>query len=66
MRRFVLPKLTSQSLTEDYLAAQDCVLIVTDHADYDWDFVVRHAQLVVDTRNATQHVTFDREKIWKA
>ena len=44
----------------------DCVLIATDHSDYDYDFVVRHAPLIVDTRNATKHVTMGREKICKA
>ena len=32
----------------------DCVLIVTDHSDYDYARIVREAQLVVDTRNATR------------
>jgi UDP-N-acetyl-D-glucosamine dehydrogenase len=34
----------------------DCVLIVTDHSDYDYDRVVRESQLVVDTRNATRGI----------
>jgi len=33
------------------LQAADCVLVVTDHAIYDWEAVARQAQLVVDTRN---------------
>ena len=44
----------SQELSERLLAAQDCVLIVTDHSDYDWDFIAQHAQLIFDTRNATK------------
>ena len=35
-------------------------------AAYDYDFIVRHAPLVIDTRNATKHVTTDRHKIRKA
>jgi UDP-N-acetyl-D-glucosamine dehydrogenase len=31
----------------------DCVLIVTDHSDYDYAGIVAGAQLIVDTRNAT-------------
>ena len=46
--------------------APDCVLIATDHSAYDYDFVVRHAPLVVDTRNATKNVRLGREKIRKA
>ena len=30
----------------------DCVLIVTDHSDYDYPWIAQHASLVVDTRNA--------------
>ena len=61
-----LPRLRSVELSEDYLRAMDCVLIATDHSDYDWDFVVRHASLVVDTRNATAGVGEGREKVVKA
>jgi UDP-N-acetyl-D-glucosamine dehydrogenase len=66
MRRFHVPALTSERLNEEYLASQDCVLIVTDHSQYDYDFIVRHAPLVVDTRNATKDVQVGRDKIWKA
>lgn len=66
MRHYALPDLDSQPLTESFLAGQDCVLIATDHTAYDWDFIVRHSQLVVDTRNATRNVQQDRHKIRKA
>lgn len=56
----------SRELTAEFLASQDAVLIATDHSDYDYDLIVRHAPLVVDTRNATQNVTVGREKIVKA
>ena len=56
----------SVALTPDALAAQDCVLIATDHTAYDYEFIVRHARLVVDTRNATRNVRAGREKILKA
>lgn len=36
------------------LGQYDCVVIVTDHSDYDFQGVVQEAQLVVDTRNATR------------
>lgn len=51
MRRYSI-ELTSQPLTPEILAAQDCVLVVTDHAAIDWSLVGAHARLVVDTRNA--------------
>jgi UDP-N-acetyl-D-glucosamine dehydrogenase len=61
-----LPAMTSQELTPSYLAAQDCVLIATDHSAYDYDFIVQHSKLVLDTRNATKQVTQGRERIRKA
>lgn len=36
------------------LGQYDCVLIVTDHSDYDYERIVRESQLVVDSRNATK------------
>ncbi len=38
------------------LGQYDCVLIVTDHSEYDYRQIVQEAQLVVDTRNATRGV----------
>jgi UDP-N-acetyl-D-glucosamine dehydrogenase len=42
------------------------VLIATGHSAYDYDFIVRHAPLVIDTRNATRNVVQHRERIHKA
>ncbi len=61
-----LEPMQSQPLTPEYLAAQDCVLIATDHTAYDYAFIVKHSRLVVDTRNATKAVTAGREKIVRA
>lgn len=66
MRHHNLPAMDSQPLTPEFLAAQDCVLISTDHSAYDYSFIVRHARMVLDTRNATKTVTEGREKIFKA
>lgn len=38
------------------LNSYDCVLIVTDHSNYDYPEIVRQSQLVVDTRNATRGI----------
>jgi len=35
------------------LGQYDCIVIVTDHSDYDYRRIIQEAQLVVDTRNAT-------------
>lgn len=40
----------------DNLEQYDCVLIVTDHSDYDYDRIVRESKLVVDTRKATRGI----------
>lgn len=41
----------SVTLTPDEVGNADCVMIVTDHTDIDYDMVRRTAQSVVDTRN---------------
>jgi UDP-N-acetyl-D-glucosamine dehydrogenase len=55
--------LTSRPLTAATVRSVDCVLIVADHSNIDYRWVVRHAKLVVDTRNATRDVNEDRDKI---
>jgi UDP-N-acetyl-D-glucosamine dehydrogenase len=45
----------------DEIESFDCVLIVTDHSDYDFQNIVDRAQLVVDSRNATKGI--DSSKI---
>src|SRR6266851_1986819 len=44
----------------DNLVQYDCVLIVTDHSDYDYKKIVNEAQLVVDSRNATRGFKSDK------
>lgn len=50
-------------LNEENLKRHDAVVIVTDHSSVDYDCVVRHASLVVDTRNATSDVKKGRDRI---
>ncbi len=66
LRNYDLPNMASETLSEPYLNSLDCTLIVTDHSDFDYEFIVKHSQIVVDTRNATKHVTAGRERIWKS
>jgi UDP-N-acetyl-D-glucosamine dehydrogenase len=42
------------------LGQYDCVLIVTDHSDYDYQRIVNESQLVVDTRNATRNIKSEK------
>jgi UDP-N-acetyl-D-glucosamine dehydrogenase len=65
MRRHAL-RLDSQTLTEEFLAAQDCVVIVTDHSAYDFEWIAQHARLIVDTRNATEGCRTAPGQVWKA
>lgn len=53
----------SVPLTAEAIAQYDCVVMVTDHDDFDIAEVVRHAKAVVDTRNMTKDVVEGREKI---
>ena len=66
MRSFDVPELVHQEPTKEYLNSLDCVLIATDHTAFDWEQIVPHAKLVVDTRNATINVVDGQEKIYKA
>jgi UDP-N-acetyl-D-glucosamine dehydrogenase len=66
MRHYPHLQMESRPLTPETLAAQDCVLIATDHSAYDYPWVVANARLVVDTRNATRDVTVGRERVVRA
>ena len=66
MRHYDVPRLASEDLTPDYLASLDCALIATDHTSFDYGMIVKHAPLVVDTRNATVDIDEGREKVVKA
>ena len=48
------------------LESCDAAFICTDHDEVDYAELVAHSRLVVDTRNATRHVTEHRERIVKA
>jgi len=63
MRHYDYSQMRSVELTPENLAAFDCVIIATDHSVYDYPMIVNSAKLVVDTRNATRHVTANRDKI---
>jgi UDP-N-acetyl-D-glucosamine dehydrogenase len=46
----------SQDVDLAGLREQDCVVIVTDHASFDYQALVRDSSLIFDTRNATRNV----------
>jgi UDP-N-acetyl-D-glucosamine dehydrogenase len=53
----------SVALTAEVVSTADCVVIHTDHEGLDYEWVVRHARLVFDTRNATRDVRVNRTKV---
>ncbi|MCP4376724.1 MAG: nucleotide sugar dehydrogenase, partial [bacterium] len=65
MREYNL-KMVSKKLSAKMLQSYDAVLISTDHTDYDYQFIVDNAKVVIDTRNATKSVKRGRKKIVKA
>jgi UDP-N-acetyl-D-glucosamine dehydrogenase len=66
MRHYPHLHMASQPLTAEFLEAQECVVIVTDHSAYDWAWIVENSRLVVDTRNATRGVTAHANRIIRA
>jgi UDP-N-acetyl-D-glucosamine dehydrogenase len=44
--------LKSTPLTENVLKRFDAVIVSTDHSAYDYDWITKNSQLVIDTRNA--------------
>lgn len=55
----------SEPLTVALVESVDCVVVLTDHTAIDYNWLVAHAQLIVDTRNATRRVKKGQEKIIK-
>ncbi len=43
-------ELTSVQLTAETLAEADGVVLITDHAAFDYELIARHARLIIDTR----------------
>ncbi len=53
----------SSKLSAKLLQQADLVIILTDHTDYDYDFIVKNSVAVFDSRNATKGVKKGRHKI---
>ncbi len=59
-------KLNSSPLTKTLLQRVDAVVVITDHSQVNYAWVVRHASLIIDTRNVTKGMNQWRKKIVKA
>jgi UDP-N-acetyl-D-mannosaminuronate dehydrogenase len=46
--------LRSVGITADTLRSYDCVVIATDHRDFDYQLIATSAQLIVDSRNSVR------------
>ncbi len=56
----------SEPLTKEVLKKMDLVLIATDHSQYDYEFIGKHAQIIVDTRNCMAKEKSCSANVWKA
>ncbi len=56
VKKFVVEgkEFLSMKLSKRLLSEADCVVIMTDHSVYDYDFIVNNSKMVLDTRNATR------------
>lgn len=46
--------LFSKPLNAELLRSSDCVVLITNHSDFDYEMIARESPLVIDTRNATR------------
>ena len=56
-------ELSSMDLSAAAVASADAVVIVTDHRSIDYELIVEHGRLIVDTRNVTAHLRKPGDKI---
>jgi UDP-N-acetyl-D-glucosamine dehydrogenase len=45
---------SSVELTEKALKDADCVVLTTNHKDFDMEFIKQHSKLIVDMRNMVE------------
>lgn len=64
MRHYPDLAMKSVELSEKRLNKYDCVVIITNHSQYDYPWIVKNSRLLVDTRNATAKIK--NRKIIKA
>jgi len=62
-RKYDFSHLSSVSLDATTIGRFDCLLVVTDHSAYSFSEISRHADLIVDTRNATRGIPCVSSKV---
>lgn len=65
LRKYDIHK-KSKPLTKATLSSYSCVVIATDHSDYDGDFIAKNSQLVIDTRNLIKNYEKYGDKVIRA
>jgi UDP-N-acetyl-D-glucosamine dehydrogenase len=53
-------RMKSTNLDEKLLKEADATIILTNHSAYDYQWIVKHASLIIDTRNATRSIKNDK------
>ncbi len=49
-------EMSSIELDTSALNKADCIAIITDHSSFNWEWIVKNSNLIIDTRNATKNV----------
>ena len=62
LRRYRL-NMRSINITAKKVAGYDAVVIATDHSVYDYQWIYRHAKLIIDTRNAMGKSLSDKKVV---
>jgi len=65
LRKYKFDK-KSVDITPKTLKKYDCVIITTNHSSFDYDMILEHAKLIVDTRNALKLKGIVNGKVFKA
>lgn len=59
-------QMSSVEVTPESVAAYDCVVIATDHSQFDYPMLADHARLIIDTRNAMSAIEHPKARVVKA
>jgi UDP-N-acetyl-D-glucosamine dehydrogenase len=55
----------SLELIDENLKKMDITVIITDHSIFDYEFIAKYSQQILDTRNVYKKSTNFEGKIWK-
>ncbi len=54
--------LKASEMSVELLQGTDLAIVITDHSDFDYEFIVKNVPLILDTRNAIK--SRDNAKVW--